>query len=98
MPVGAIQSGSTALVSVFPKVSGGYHDPKDTNQDGLVSAAEKIAYALKHPELEALNRLRQSASPQASPRVNSAPLDRYTQKGVMNAWGKTLGSSFDSYA
>ncbi len=78
MAVGAIQGGSAALAAV-PKVSNIYFDPKDTNQDGIVSASEELAYALQHPE--------QSAE--------TAPLTQYTQSGALNAAGQSSGGALN---
>lgn len=56
MAVGSIQ-GVAAPVSAVPsptqtksKVTTAY-DPADTNQDGVVSPEEAVAYALAHPEV-----------------------------------------------
>lgn len=49
-----------------------YTDPRDTNQDGIVSPAEALAYALKHPELAPAKHA-QAAAPQP-----------YTAKGTVN--------------
>lgn len=55
MPVGSIQGiypnpGLQPPKVVKPSSALTYYDPKDTNQDGIVSAAESLAYSLKHPE------------------------------------------------
>jgi len=81
MQVGAIQGGSTALGAVS-KVSNTYFDPKDTNQDGIVSTSEELAYALQHPE--------QSAE--------ATPLTQYTQSGALNAGGQANGGSLNLLA
>lgn len=78
MAVGAIQGGSAALATV-PKVSNTYFDPKDTNQDGIVSASEELAYALQHPEQGA----------------ETTPLTQYTQSGVLNTAGPTSSGAMD---
>ncbi len=78
MAVGAIQGGPAALATV-PKVSNTYFDPKDTNQDGIVSASEELAYALQHPE--------QSA--------DATPLIQYTQSGALNTAGQTPSSALN---
>jgi hypothetical protein len=49
-----------------------YTDPRDTNQDGIVSPAEALAYALKHPELAPAKHT-QAATPQP-----------YTAKGTLD--------------
>jgi len=81
MQVGAIQGGSTALAAVS-KVSNTYFDPKDTNQDGIVSASEELAYALQHPEQS----------------TEESSLTQYTQSGALNAGGQTNGGSLNLLA
>ena len=78
MAVGAIQGGSAAFATV-PKASNTYFDPKDTNQDGIVSASEELAYALQHPEQGA----------------ETTPLTQYTQSGALNAAGQTPSSALN---
>ena len=68
MAIGAIQ-GSSATQSVVSKVSYVAFDPKDTNQDGIVSASEELAYALRHPEQG----------------LEATSLTRYTQGGALDA-------------
>ena len=82
MQVGGIQSGSAALATAVSKVSTGYFDPKDTNQDGVVSAAEELAYSLEHPELAA----------------QASSLSQYTQSGTLSAGTQGASSSFSLYA
>lgn len=48
-----------------------YYDPADTNQDGVVSPAEALAYALAHPEL-ALLKADQTSSTSAAYGVNGS--------------------------
>ncbi len=78
MAIGAIQGGTAALATV-PKVPNAYFDPKDTNQDGVVSASEELAYALQHPE-------------QA---VEATPMAQYTQNGAVNAGGPAPGGALN---
>ena len=60
MQIGAIQGSSAAQLLQTPtttttKASAlAYYDPADTNQDGVVSAAERLAYDLNHPNLTTL--------------------------------------------
>jgi hypothetical protein len=54
MQVGSIQAKTTSLIIQPAKTANrGYYDPADTNKDGIVSAAEALAYALTHPQLNA---------------------------------------------
>ena len=82
MQVGGVQNGSTGLASAVSKVSITYFDPRDTNQDGIVSAAEELAYSLQHPEMTA----------------QIAPINQYTQIGTLSAVGQTSNSSLNLYA
>jgi hypothetical protein len=79
MEVGGIQGGSTGLASALSMFSNISYDPRDTNQDGIVSPAEDYTYYLMHPELETKDSL-------------ATPLDQYTQNGALNALGSTSGS------
>lgn len=81
MQVGAIQ-GSLATPSVVSKVSNVAFDPKDTNQDGIVSASEELAYALRHPEQG----------------VEATPLTRYTQSGALDAQGQPSSGALNLLA
>lgn len=56
-----------------------YFDPKDANQDGIVTPAEELAYSQKHPMADTIKRLREALT---SPARGSRPEDQpYTQKG-----------------
>jgi hypothetical protein len=89
MQVGGIQGNSIGLASAVSKASSvAYYDPKDTNQDGVVSIAEELAYALKHPESVA----------QTAATANSSSLNQYRQNGSLNTFGNTTNSMFDLYA
>ena len=58
MQVGSVQSGPGSLVIQTAKAAKSnfaYYDPADTNHDGVVSAAEELAYSLSHPLLSFLN-------------------------------------------
>ena len=77
--VSKVSSGALNLgTSKVSKASlGAYHDPRDTNQDGIVSAAEERAYELKHPERALEKALTSPAT--ASTRKTSAA---YTAQGT----------------
>jgi hypothetical protein len=84
MQIGNVQSGSLKLDLQPSKNAKGlrfdYFDPRDGNQDGLVSVTEARAYALKHPEAALQQQLAapaggssRNASPaQASPKTASS--------------------------
>lgn len=78
MAIGPIQGGAAALATV-PKVPSAYFDPKDTNQDGIVSASEELAYALQHPEQS----------------VEATAMTQYTQSGAVSAVGPTSGGAMN---
>jgi len=87
MQISSVQGSSTSFASAVAQLSSAIrYDPKDTNQDGVVSAAEELAYALRHPEPET-----QSAS-------SGALLSQYSPSGAVNASGGNLSSAFDTYA
>lgn len=80
MAIGGIQ-GVTAGWSAASTstLRAAYFDPKDANQDGIVTPAEELAYSQKHPMAEAIKRLREEW---ISPARGSRPEDQpYTQKG-----------------
>jgi len=55
MQISGVQSGLASLASSVSKVSSSaYYDPRDLNQDGIVSAVEEQTYSLKHPGLDTL--------------------------------------------
>jgi len=68
-----------------------YTDPRDTNGDGVVSAAEALAYSRTQPSLE-----------EVTPAINTPsrsnglmmPLD-YTQQGLLNQASPTSGGRVD---
>lgn len=53
MPISSIQSNTTnwltQLTTASKKAATLSYDPADTNQDGVVSPAELLAYELSHP-------------------------------------------------
>lgn len=79
MQVGTIQSAPAALALPVARVSSTYFDPKDTNQDGVVSPSEELAYAQQHPEQS----------------VQAESLAQYTARGSLSALGQTPGSSLN---
>lgn len=87
MQVSSVQSGSTGSAAAVSKAkSAVYFDPKDTNQDGVVSFAEELAYSLKYLDN------------QASSTTSSSSLSQYGQSGSLNASGLTTKSSVNTYA
>ncbi len=89
MQVGGIQSGSTGLVASIAKASGfAYYDPRDTNQDGVVSATESLAYSLRHPDWGA----------QRTPASNQSQFERYAQNGILKDLGHTHSGLWNLYA
>lgn len=65
-PVRAAKAGPASQASQTAQASqAAYFDPADTNQDGVVSPAEALAYALAHPEL-ALQKAGQAGSTSAA--------------------------------
>jgi hypothetical protein len=90
--LGGIQNSALNVASGVTKRSGfAYYDPRDTNQDGVVSPGEANAYLLTHPEWEALTRLKTAQD-------QTPALDQYTRKGSLNGSGKTTRGLFDGYA
>jgi len=86
MQIGGVQSSSSILASQTASLlKAASYDPADTNQDGIVSAAEALAYSLKHPE-----------AAQAS--ANATPVNAYSQRGSVNAVGGTSGSTLNLLA
>ena len=86
MQIGGIQSGSTGLAPAASKVTRlGYYDPKDTNQDGVVSFLEELAYSLKH------------LGSQTSALSNNSASSQYGQNGAPGVTGLTAASSVDTY-
>jgi len=74
MQISGIQRAPAGLATTVVKA---YYDPRDTNQDGIVSAAEELAYSLKHPELEPLS---------------NAALASYTDRGAANVQAGSPGT------
>jgi hypothetical protein len=66
--------------------SGKVYDKKDSNEDGIVSAAEEIQYAIQHPKKANQNRIEGSTSPS------------YTQQGKMTDKTSGAQNAFDIYA
>lgn len=92
MQAGVLQliSGNTA--TTVAKRSGiTFADPKDLNQDGVVSASERLTYSLRHPTLSTAKRA-------VAPEKSSTPLFQYTQKGTLNSREKPTSKLFDMYA
>jgi hypothetical protein len=79
MQIGGIQSASTTSGPSALKALA--YDPGDTNQDGVVSAAEDQAYALRHPQLEILKRLRVGRS---SSRAEAGILNPFVPRETPN--------------
>jgi hypothetical protein len=97
--LGGIQNSALNTASGVTRSSGfAYYDPRDTNQDGVVSPGEANAYSLAHPEWEALTRLRTAGTLQDQTMASNAFLDQYTLKGALNRAGKTTSGLFDGYA
>lgn len=84
MQIGGIQGGSATAVTQSKSVT--YYDPKDTNQDGVVSFAEELAYSLQQVD-----------TPSSSAASNPS-LSQYGQSGALNMAGLTKASSVDTYA
>jgi hypothetical protein len=88
MQVSGLQSGSTgstATTAASQTKSVAYYDPKDTNQDGVVSFAEELAYSLKHLDT------------QTSTAASSSSMSQYGQSGALSASGQTMNSAVDTY-
>lgn len=100
MQIGGIQSGTTNLAAAKPGVSRFlYQNPKDTNGDGFVDAAEAFAYSLKHPELQLLKDLRTTKkNPWAPSTARNVSWNQYSKQGTASAWGNSTGTRFDRYA
>lgn len=85
MPIGSVQARTTALISqpaTAAKTSSlAYYHPADANKDGVVSAAEALAYALRHPELGVHKAASAAATHRAQTSVSHLPPD-YTQRAT----------------
>lgn len=83
MAIGSVQPNTTPLIVQPTKTANrGYYDPADTNKDGIVSAAESLAYSLTHPHLSA-----HKAANTASTRAQTSsvhPPPAYTQRATTN--------------
>ncbi|WP_291272969.1 hypothetical protein [Geothrix sp.] len=71
MQISGIQTASTTSGTTALKALA--YDPRDTNQDGVVSAAEDQAYTLRHPQVEILRRLREGRSASRTEAVAPSP-------------------------
>jgi hypothetical protein len=71
------------IVQPAKKADRGYYDPADTNKDGVVSAAEAMAYALTHPQLSA-HKAANAASTRAAQSSTIHPPPAYTQRATTN--------------
>ena len=88
----ATQNRSSGATSSAAKTSGfTYHDRRDTNQDGIVSPAENLAYSLRHPN--PLNR-----TTLLNPAASSSGAAQYSQKGALNPQRGSGTSSFSLLA
>ena len=90
MQIGGIQSVSDRVSATKASTSVAY-DPRDTNQDGVVSATEALVYALAHPDLSVT-----STSTSTSTTTSTAS-SQYDATGAL----KTSAGSraqFDQYA
>jgi hypothetical protein len=87
MQVGSVQAKTTSLIVQPAKAakasSLAYYAPADTNKDGVVSAAEALAYALKHPELGARKAANAASTHNAQSSANPSPL-QYSQRATLN--------------
>jgi len=88
LAISGILGSSSSVALAVPKASSvAYYDPADTNQDGVVSAAEEIAYTLAHPEL----------ATQTSP-ANASSLTQYNQNGAVSPLTASASGSLNLYA
>jgi hypothetical protein len=84
MQIGSVQAKTTSLIVQPAKTANrGYYDPADTNKDGLVSAAEALAYSLTHPQLNA-RRAANTASNHPTQNSTVHPPPAYTQRATTN--------------
>lgn len=83
MQIGGVQGASNNVAALASKAaSSSYFDPKDTNQDGVVSALEELAYSQANPD-------RSSMGPTAS---------LYTLGGTDRPTGNATGTTLNLYA
>lgn len=81
MQVGSVQAKTASLiVQPAKKADRGYYDPADTNKDGVVSAAETMAYALTHPQFGA----HKAVSSQKAQTSALHPATTYSQRATTN--------------
>jgi hypothetical protein len=83
MAIGSVQPKTTPLIVQPTKTANrGYYDPADTNKDGIVSAAESLAYSLTHPQLSAHKATNTAATRTQSSAAHLTPV--YTQRATTN--------------
>jgi hypothetical protein len=84
MQLASIQAKTTSLLIQPAKAaSRGYYDPADANKDGIVSAAEALAYALTHSQPGA-HKAASSASTHMAQASTVHPPAAYTQRATLN--------------
>ena len=76
-----VSSGSTPALAETRSAS--YHDPRDTNQDGVVSFAEQLAYSL--------GNLQDKAT------TSGSALGSYSQNGATDTTGSAAKNTVDTY-
>jgi hypothetical protein len=76
-----VSSGSTPALAETRSASS--HDPRDTNQDGVVSFAEQLAYSL--------GNLQDKAA------TSGSALGSYGQDGVTDQTGSAAKNTVDTY-
>lgn len=85
MQIGSITGGATGWVSATAKAASVSYDPRDLNQDGVVSAQEAYLYELRHPSTAA------SSTP-----TPEAQTGLYDARGSVTAVAP--GATFQAYA
>lgn len=78
MATGGIQGVATGW-NATSALTAAYDDPKDANQDGIVTPAEELAYSQEHPMANTIRRLREELV--SSTRESRLEDRSYTQKG-----------------
>ncbi|MBP1771904.1 MAG: hypothetical protein H6P99_1067 [Holophagaceae bacterium] len=92
MAISGIQGVATGWNAVATSaLQAAYYDPKDANQDGIVTPAEALAYSQKHPMADAIKRLREELiSPARGSRPEDQPYtwngERFGQAGNRSQW------------
>ena len=82
MQIGSVQAKTSSLIVQPAKTANrGYYDPADTNKDGVVSAAEALAYSLTHPQFNAHKAANTAASHNAQTSAIHSP-PAYTQRAT----------------